>query len=138
MLPTNAPLFTLISARLGWLSQRQATLSQNLANADTPDYRPRDLRPADFASLVRPVPDPAGQIVLARTDPGHLDDGRSARIGLNARAGDSSYETTPDGNAVILEEQMAKATATALDYQLTSNLYRKYLGMMRTALGTQP
>jgi flagellar basal-body rod protein FlgB len=135
---TNAPLFTLISARLGWLSERQATLSQNLANADTPDYRPRDLREADFAALIRAVPDPASRVALARTDPDHLDDGRSARIGLGARAGDSSYETTPDGNAVILEEQMAKATATALDYQLTSNLYRKYLGMMRTALGTQP
>jgi hypothetical protein len=33
---------------------------------------------------------------------------------------------------------MAKATETALDYQLTSNLYRKYLGMIRIALGTQP
>ena len=138
MPPTNAPLFTLISARLGWLSQRQAILGQNLANADTPDYRPRDLRPADFARLIRPVPEPAGRAALARTDPGHLDEGRSARIGLGARAADSSYETTPDGNAVILEEQMAKATATALDYQLTSNLYRKYLGMMRIALGTQP
>ena len=53
------------------------------------------------------------------------------------RAG-TTYETTPDGNAVILEEQMAKATETALDYQLTSNLYRKYLGMIRIALGTQP
>jgi flagellar basal-body rod protein FlgB len=50
----------------------------------------------------------------------------------------NTYETTPDGNAVILEEQMAKATETALDYQLTSNLYRKYLGMIRIALGTQP
>jgi flagellar basal-body rod protein FlgB len=135
---THAPLFTLLSARLGWLSQRQATLSQNLANADTPDYRPRDLRPADFARLLRAAPDPAAGVTLARTDPGHLDEARSARIGLAARAADSSYETTPDGNAVILEEQMAKATATALDYQLTSNLYRKYLGMMRIALGTQP
>ena len=138
MPPTQAPLFTLISARLGWLSQRQAVLSQNLANADTPDYRPRDLRPADFASLIRAFPDPAARVVLARTDPDHLDDGRSARIGLEARAGDSAFETAPDGNAVILEEQMAKASATALDYQLTSNLYRKYLGMVRIALGTQP
>ncbi len=39
---------------------------------------------------------------------------------------------------MILEEQMAKASQTALDYQLTSNLYRKYLGMLRIALGTQP
>jgi hypothetical protein len=33
---------------------------------------------------------------------------------------------------------VAKATETALDYQLTSNLYRKYVGMMRIALGAEP
>ena len=33
---------------------------------------------------------------------------------------------------------MAKASQTALDYQLTSNLYRKYLGMLRIALGNEP
>jgi hypothetical protein len=38
---------------------------------------------------------------------------------------------------VVLEEQSAKAAQTALDFQLTSNLYRKYLGMVRIALGTQ-
>jgi flagellar basal-body rod protein FlgB len=47
------------------------------------------------------------------------------------------YEVAPDGNAVVLEEQSAKAAQTALDFQLTSNLYRKYLGMVRIALGTQ-
>ena len=41
------------------------------------------------------------------------------------------------GNAVVLEEQTAKAAETALAYQLTSNLYRKYLGMVRSALGHQ-
>ncbi len=33
---------------------------------------------------------------------------------------------------------MARRSQTALDYQLTSNLYRKYVGMMRIALGAQP
>ena len=52
---------------------------------------------------------------------------------------DSVYETTPNGNAVILEEQMAeKATQTALDFQLTTNLYHKYVGMMRIAIGHAP
>ena len=48
----KAALFQLISARLSWLSQRQGVLSQNIANADTPDYQPQDLRAADFARLV--------------------------------------------------------------------------------------
>ena len=134
----QAPLFQLLSARLGWLGQRQATLSQNIANADTPDYRPRDLRAADFERLVRAFEQPAQRVMLAQTAPGHQGHGPQSGIGLGAYHAPTEYETAPDGNAVILEEQMAKATETALDYQLTSNLYRKYLGMIRIALGTQP
>ena len=55
----QAPLFQLLSARLGWLGQRQATLSQNIANADTPNYRPRDLRARDFERLVSAFEQPA-------------------------------------------------------------------------------
>jgi flagellar basal-body rod protein FlgB len=135
---TQAPLFELMSARLAWLSQRQVVLGQNLANADTPSYRPRDLRPADFARLAKDGTTQAGRVEMTRTDPAHLGGGPSVRIGLASHPADHVYETAPNGNAVVLEEQMAKASQTALDYQLTSNLYRKYLGMMRIALGSQP
>ena len=134
----QAPLFQLLSARLGWLGQRQTTLSQNIANADTPDYRPRDLRGADFTRLVRAFEHPAQHIALAQTAPGHQGGGPQAGIGLGAHHVATEYETAPDGNAVIFEEQMAKATETALDFQLTSNLCRKHRGTIRIALGTQP
>jgi flagellar basal-body rod protein FlgB len=135
---TQAPLFKLISARMSWLAQRQVVLGQNLANADTPNYRPKDLREADFARLTEGYSGRASRMTVARTDPAHLEGAPPVRVGLTGREVDSNYETTPDGNAVILEEQMAKASQTALDYQLTSNLYRKYLGMIRLALGAQP
>ena len=137
MLPTKVALFQLISARLNWLSQRQAVLSQNIANADTPDYQPNDLRTADFARLVEGVASRPGGLAMARTAHGHLDGAPVARIGLAAHAQATLYEVAPDGNAVVLEEQGAKAAETALDFQLTSNLYRKYLGMVRIALGHQ-
>jgi flagellar basal-body rod protein FlgB len=138
-MPVNpAPLFKLMSARLSWLSQREVVLGQNLANADTPGYRPRDLRPEEFAQVMQSLPGTGGRLSMTRTDPAHIGGGAQVRIGLASRPAKTVYETTPNGNAVILEEQMAKASQTALDYQLTSNLYRKYLGMLRIALGTQP
>jgi flagellar basal-body rod protein FlgB len=137
MLPTKVALFQLISARLSWLSQRQALLSQNIANADTPDYRPKDLRAADFARLVEGVAGRPGGLAMARTARAHLDGAPVARIGLAAQVQATQFEVAPDGNAVVLEEQSAKAAETALDFQLTSNLYRKYLGMVRIALGHQ-
>jgi flagellar basal-body rod protein FlgB len=137
MLPTKAALFQLISARMSWLSQRQVVLNQNIANADTPDYRPKDLRAADFGRLVESAVEQPGRLEVARTDRTHLAGAPVARLGLDGRVQRTVYEVAPDGNAVVLEEQTAKAAETALDFQLTSNLYRKYLGMVRVALGHQ-
>ena len=74
---------------------------------------------------------------MAQTERAHLDGAPGVRIGLAGRPQVTDYEVAPDGNAVVLEEQSAKAAQTALDFQLTSNLYRKYLGMVRVALGHQ-
>jgi flagellar basal-body rod protein FlgB len=43
----------MISRRMDWLSQRQTVLSQNVANADTPNYQPRDLKTLDFRAELR-------------------------------------------------------------------------------------
>jgi flagellar basal-body rod protein FlgB len=123
MLPIKAALFQLVSARLNWLSQRQAVLSQNIANADTPEYQPKDLRAADFARLVEGVTARPGGLAMARTASAHLNGAPVARIGLAAHVQATQYEVAPDGNAVVLEEQSAKAAQTALDFQLTSNLF---------------
>src|SRR3546814_14076552 len=45
-------LFSLLGKRMDWLGQRQKVLAQNIANADTPDYVPRDLKPQEFRRMV--------------------------------------------------------------------------------------
>src|SRR5690606_26446197 len=87
--------------------------------------------------LVEGVAARPDRLAMARTDGTHLAGVRVARLGLAGRAQRVVYEVAPDGNAAVLEEQTAKAAETALAYQLTSNLYRKYLGMVRGGLGTQ-
>ena len=136
MNPTNASLFKLLSARMGWLAQRQAVLAQNIANADTPDYRPRDLREGDFRKLAEGFAGRSTRLPVTRTVGSHLIGGASARIGMAGEKQHMPYETAPDGNAVILEEQTAKAGKVALDHQLASNIYKKYVSMIKIALGT--
>ena len=46
-----------------------------------------------------------------------------------------SSETTPTGNAVLLEQEMMKVAETQIQYELTTSLYKKNLGMLKTALG---
>lgn len=135
MVPTKAALFQLLSARMRWLGQRQAVLGQNIANADTPRYRPQDLREGSFERLARGAA-AEGRLAVRATHAAHLAARPGARLSLAAEDQRRSYEVTPDGNAVVLEEQMDKMARTALDHQLASNLYRKYVSMLRTAVGT--
>jgi flagellar basal-body rod protein FlgB len=134
MLQPRAMLFDLISARAAWLGQRQAVLGQNVAQADTPGFRPLDLRPVDFAGLLRGTAGPARRLEPVRTSAAHVA-GLAEKRGAFVEERAGSYEVTPSGNGVELPEQLEKMAATELDHQLTTGLYRSYVGMMRIALG---
>ena len=129
------PLFAMATKRMGWLARRQEILSQNVANADTPNYVPYDLKPQTFRSLLRGTG--AGDlppVTLARTEPGHIaprrDPGR-----FRDQKDREDYETAPSGNAVILEEQLQKVSETQTDYRLATSLYQKHLSMLKDAIG---
>jgi len=79
MLQQRPLLFDLISARAGWLSQRQAVLGQNVANADTPGFRPHVLKPATFAGLLGQARGPAGALEPVLTSPAHMAPTRDAQ-----------------------------------------------------------
>lgn len=121
---TGTDLFRLAQARLEWLDRRQTLLAENIANADTPGYSPRDLLPFNQAlAQVRLVP--------VRTSPLHLAGA--------ARAEEEDPmlrppERAPDGNAVSLQEEMMKVAQTDSAHQLVTGLYEAWAGMVRTAL----
>ncbi|MEW5703030.1 MAG: flagellar basal body protein [Pseudomonadota bacterium] len=125
------PLLATITGRMGWLNSRQEVLARNIANADTPGYVPHDLKPTAFRDLVR-----GGEATLAPrvTNMAHLSGTKEAKRFADQKQRET-YETTPDGNAVVLEEQLLKVAETAGDYQTATNLYRRYIAMFRTAIG---
>lgn len=125
--PTRINLFDLADRRLAWADRRQAVLAQNVANANTPGFRPRDVVP--FAATLA---DAAGAS-LARTDSGHLA-GTSDPGLLGARAARPSGRE-PDGNAVSLDQELTKVADTETTQSLVTAIYHKYLGLFRTALG---
>ncbi len=126
----SIPLFSLLAKRMAWLNERQAVLAQNVANADTPGYKPLDLKPLDFHGLAREA---AGRATLATTRPGHLAP-RGAKTGIGAPVQQEVLESSPSGNAVVLEEEMMKVGQTRLDYDLAVSLYRKHISLIRVAL----
>ncbi len=65
---SNIPIFSMLRTKMHWHQERQRLLAENVANADTPKFRPRDLAPPALEQN-RPA---AGSLALARTSAGHL------------------------------------------------------------------
>ncbi len=125
-------LFGMVKKKLNWLGQRQEILAQNIANSDTPKYRASDLKPYDFQELVRKE---ANQLNMVATDANHLG-GRRKRIRDFASFVERRpFETMPNGNAVVLEEQMAKINETQVNHNLMTQLYKKHLTLIKMAIG---
>jgi flagellar basal-body rod protein FlgB len=120
----SGDIFALAEQKLSWLDTRQKQLAQNIANADTPGYKPRDVQP--FSSVMNQF-----DVAPARTSPLHLAGFSEGVAGTVREAG----ETAPDGNAVSIESEMTKVAQDDTSQQLVGNLWKSYMGMFMTALG---
>ncbi len=133
----NIGLFQAMNAKMKYLTQRQAVISQNVANADTPGYTSQDLNKVDFSRMVQKIGDSSHKmhVSLETSNAGHLLPVNEAATPKEIK-NKSPYEVSPDGNAVELEEQMVRASETQMDYNLMVNLYRNNVDMIRTSIGT--
>jgi flagellar basal-body rod protein FlgB len=125
----NNSLLNILGDRMNWLNERQQVLSQNVANADTPGYKPRDLKEFSFEKELNRF----SAVTPAQTNSHHLQAHASSASDGTVKM--KSYETKPTGNSVVLEQQMVDIAQTSVDAQTASSLYRKFAGMMRTAMG---
>jgi len=130
------PLFAMLRGRLGYLNQRQNVVSQNVANADTARFVPDDLKPFSFDARVEMNKAAQGGVtMMASTQAGHMAP-KDERRGLGAqyksiRSPDS--ETTINGNAVVLEEEMLKMSDARMNYDAAISFYQKSMNLLRMA-----
>lgn len=130
---TDIALMKAMSAKMGYLNQRQKVISQNIANADTPNYQPSDLTKLNFSGVLKKVTG-SKAVTMETTSPLHMPAPNQI---ANAKAKEQkmTYEVAPDKNGVILEEQLIKSNEVQMDYALMVNLYKQNNDLMRTALG---
>src|SRR5262245_53810350 len=109
---SEIPIYSMLRTKMQWHQERQRLLSENVANADTPRFQPRDLAPPTFDKM-RPT---TQNVALARTSPSHLTSSTatSSQFQLDRRG---EFEARPSGNAVSLEDEMLKVASNAMDYQ---------------------
>ncbi|MEL6767246.1 MAG: flagellar basal body rod protein FlgB [Pseudomonadota bacterium] len=135
---TNLPIFDQAAGMARFAAARQRVVAENLAHADNPGYRARDLPP--FGEFVRrqqfggapslPVEAPRA------TRPGHarqLDDAGQAR-GLPAPR-DLDTPLSPNGNNVVIEQQTLLGAEAAGQHRLAMSVYAKGLDLMKLGLG---
>jgi flagellar basal-body rod protein FlgB len=131
----DTPYFAIMRARLDHLGERQARIAENIANASTPGYVPRDVDTKRFEAAVSRASQRSGsgRLVMARTDDGHMPQASGAWRTPARTIARPDSETTLDGNAVVLEEQTMRAAETRMAFETSLALYQKGLQLVRMA-----
>ena len=115
--------------------QRQQVLASNIANADTPNYKARDL---DFKTALQgalQAAPAAGGAALSTTAPGHLlgKPGLAAEAGLLYR---TPAQGSVDGNTVDLDAERAAFADNAIHYEFNlTRLTQQIKGLMAAIQG---
>jgi flagellar basal-body rod protein FlgB len=130
----DIPLLSMLKSKMHYVSQRQTLLAQNVANADTPGYAPRDLKPFSFDQAMQRAQG-GGGLQVARTNGAHMsiDSPVAGSGGFDTQSKPDSEESL-DGNHVVLEEQMMKLTQAKMDYDTAVGFYQQSLQLLQTAI----
>lgn len=126
----DVPILSMLRSRMQWHQERQRVLAENVSNADTPGFRPSDLRELTFS---RPAVATSSPVTLARSDPAHF--GSAEGITRFQIEPNRNGDMRPAGNAVNLEDEMMKVAQNQMDFQAATSLYSRSLGLIKTALG---
>lgn len=91
-------LSDLAMAKLDWAAKRARLIAQNVANADTPGYKARDLDKFTFKDALQAV----APVSVARTNPQHLKGTIPEQSRFTVRKNLKTSEESPDGNNVVV------------------------------------
>jgi flagellar basal-body rod protein FlgB len=113
-------------------ADRVGVLATNIANADTPNYKARDV---DFAAVLAGTSE-AGGLPLVRTSAAHLP-----LAGAGAASADLKYripyQPSLDGNTVEAPVEQAKFAENAMRYQTSLDFINRRISSLMTALTGQ-
>ncbi|MHC2625577.1 flagellar basal-body rod protein FlgB [Bradyrhizobium huanghuaihaiense] len=121
-------LFELASSQARYLELRQSTIATNVANANTPGFKARDVEP--FNKVLDTMP-----VRLAATSPSHLQLS-AAETDTRATAKKDSWEVVHSGNSVSLEQEMIKGNDVNRDYSMNSAVVRSFHRMLLSSVKT--
>lgn len=127
--------FDFPSKVLAMRSYRQQLLASNIANADTPNYKARDI---DFSAALKAAMGSSSSLSMSRTHAGHLPptsgDAGAADKHVRYRA---AVQPSLDGNTVDTDVERAHFTENAMHYQFLLDRAASTFRTMGRALESQ-
>lgn len=136
---SSIAIFQAVTGRMRELQAKQQVIAQNVAHADTPGYQARELVERDFSDVLSRVAGASGTGKIAKPGiavPAEMKAlGSQAAARVESRAGRGSFEVKPNGNTVVLEEQLLSLANVQMEYSALTGLYRKQAGLLKTAIG---
>ena len=119
-------LTKIVSNNNEWLSTRQATIAENIANANTPGFRAKDLEP--FTTVISKT-----QLAMTATHDGHLGQVMDVSRPSEVEKAES-WAVTHSGNSVSLEQELMKAGEVARNHSLNTSIAKSFHRMYLTAV----
>jgi flagellar basal-body rod protein FlgB len=141
------PSMSILTQALDGLASKQAIISSNLANIDTPNYQPQTV---DFETALQnematmtsspgnalpPSAGPSADVAMETTDPRHFSTVGTLATGSTADVAATSENIRNDGNQVDLETEMTALTETQIKYEADSRLIAGKFNMLYDVLG---
>jgi len=107
---------------------RQSIISQNIANADTPDYKARDI--ANFSESMSE--NKLGS-EARKTRDGHMSSTLLNEVSRSTT--NSESESNPNGNTVSIENEMLKSIEVEREHSQALAIYQYSVDLLKTSIG---
>lgn len=120
-------IFSMAQAMATHAAARQSVIAQNVANADTPGYRARDL--AAFGESYRAERN--GDLRATRA--GHVFSGEAADNAPGATMAYRPDAASPNGNNVSIEQEIFAAAEAKSEHDRALAIYRSAMNILRTS-----
>lgn len=122
---SGVDILHLAERRMNWLQRRESFLAGNVANTNTPDYKPKDISP--FQGVL----ETQSSVSMLMTDPRHISHGSE-----NMASHRTGTLSSINGNQVSLEDELTKIADTNDQHRFATTVYGRYMSMYNLALGS--
>ncbi|KQP30044.1 flagellar biosynthesis protein FlgB [Methylobacterium sp. Leaf104] len=124
---TGVYLFDLASQQARYLAVRQATIASNVANANTPDYKARDVVP--FSEVMART----ASMGMTMTESAHVTSGEG-RIPVKPVTAGEAWDALSTSSSVSLEQEMLKAGTVSREHNLNMGIVKAFDRMLKAAV----